>query len=132
MPIGSSYTPGFTTWPDTQTMRGPPDLAPPPPPHPTRPDTQTMRVPPDLPMPTPANHSPPLVTMSGRFMIVSTLLTTVGALNRPFTAGNGGFSRGQPRLPSSELSSPVSSPQMYAPAPRCRVTSSLNEPAAVT
>ena len=64
-----------------------------------------MRVPPDLPMPTPANHLPPLVTMSGRFMIVSTLLTTVGALNRPFTAGNGGFSRGQPRLPSSELSS---------------------------
>ena len=33
--------------------------------------------------------------------------------------GNGGRGRGWPRLPSSESSSAVSSPQMYAPAPRC-------------
>ena len=33
-------------------------------------------------------------------------------------AGNGGFERGCPRLPSSDSSRPVSSPQMYAPAPR--------------
>ncbi len=33
-------------------------------------------------------------------------------------AGNGGFVRGWPRLPSSDSSSAVSSPQMYAPAPR--------------
>ena len=33
-------------------------------------------------------------------------------------AGNGGLLRGQPRLPSSDSSRPVSSPQMYAPAPR--------------
>jgi len=39
--------------------------------------------------------------------------------------------KGQPRFPSSEFSNPVSSPQMYAPAPRCRVMSSLNVPAAV-
>ena len=71
-----------------------------------------MRVPPDLPVPRPANHSPPLVTMSGMFMIVSTLLTTVGASKSPLMAGNGGFSRGQPRLPSSEFRRPVSSPQM--------------------
>ena len=35
-------------------------------------------------------------------------------------AGNGGFERGWPRLPSSDSSSAVSSPQMYAPAPRWR------------
>ena len=35
-------------------------------------------------------------------------------------AGNGGFVRGWPRLPSSDSSSAVSSPQMYAPAPRWR------------
>ena len=46
------------------------------------------------------------------FMMVSTLLTTVGAPKRPLMAGNGGLRRGQPRLPSSELSRPVSSPQM--------------------
>ena len=37
----------------------------------------------------------------------------------PAFAGNGGFMRGSPRLPSSESSSAVSSPQMYAPAPEC-------------
>ncbi len=51
---------------------------------------------------------------------VSTLLTMVGLRNAPSTAGNGGLIRGQARLPSSDSMSPVSSPQMYAPAPRCR------------
>ena len=51
-------------------------------------------------------------------MIVSTLLTTVGEAYRPEIAGNGGFERGWPRFPSSDSSSAVSSPQMYAPAPR--------------
>ncbi len=46
-------------------------------------------------------------------------------------AGKGGFTRGSPRRPSSELSSPVSSPQMYAPAPRCRVTS-MSTPLPIT
>jgi hypothetical protein len=50
--------------------------------------------------------------------IVSTLLTTVGDAYRPEIAGNGGFERGCPRSPSSDSSSAVSSPQMYAPAPR--------------
>jgi len=45
-------------------------------------------------------------------MIVSTLLTTVGAAKAPEMAGNGGFRRGWPLKPSSELMSPVSSPQM--------------------
>jgi hypothetical protein len=62
--------------------------------------------------------------MDGMFIRVSTLLTIVGWPNRPRTAGKGGFMRGQPRLPSSEFSNEVSSPQMYAPAPRCTVTSS--------
>ncbi len=35
-------------------------------------------------------------------------------------AGNGGLIRGQARLPSRLSISPVSSPQMYAAAPRCR------------
>ena len=49
----------------------------------------------------------------------------VGAPKAPTTAGNGGFSRGSPRRPSRELSSEVSSPQMYAPAPECTTMSSL-------
>ncbi len=71
-----------------------------------------MRVPPDRPTPSSANLAPPSAMMNGTFIRVSTLLTMVGSSNRPLTAGNGGLSRGQPRLPSSELSSAVSSPQM--------------------
>ena len=41
----------------------------------------------------------------------------VGQPNAPYCAGKGGFKRGSQRRPSSELSSAVSSPQMYAPAP---------------
>jgi hypothetical protein len=90
MPMGSSYTPGRFTCPDTLRTR----------------------VPPDLPTPSLAKAAPPRITMSGMFIRVSTLLTMVGWPKRPRTAGNGGFMRGQPRLPSSELSSEVSSPQM--------------------
>ena len=57
--------------------------------------------------------------MAGTEAMVSTLLTTVGQAYSPATAGNGGLSRGWPRRPSSESSSAVSSPQMYAPAPPC-------------
>src|SRR6185369_11440335 len=101
VPIGSSNTPGLLTWPDTHTMR----------------------VPPDRPVPSSLNQAPPLSTMNGTFISVSTLLTIVGLPNRPLIAGNGGLSRGWPRKPSSELSSAVSSPQMYAPAPRWTVSS---------
>ena len=45
-------------------------------------------------------------------VIVSTLLIRLGEAYRPATAGNGGFVRGWPRLPSSDSSSAVSSPQM--------------------
>ena len=50
--------------------------------------------------------------IQGTLAIDSTLLTTVGHAYRPEVAGNGGFSRGWPRYPSSESSSAVSSPQM--------------------
>jgi hypothetical protein len=63
------------------------------------------------------NQSTPLSTIDGTLAMVSTLLITVGQPYRPATAGNGGRSRGCPRRPSSESSSAVSSPQMYAPAP---------------
>ena len=42
----------------------------------------------------------------GTVASVSTLLTSVGPAYRPSIAGNGGFSRGLPRLPSSESSRP--------------------------
>ena len=53
----------------------------------------------------------------GTAAIVSRLFTVVGQPKAPALAGKGGFMRGSPRRPSSELSIDVSSPQMYAPAP---------------
>ena len=63
-------------------------------------------------MPISANFAPPMRRITGTFISVSTLLISVGPRYRPWTAGNGGFRRGLPRLPSSESSSAVSSPQM--------------------
>ena len=57
---------------------------------------------------------------------VSTLFTTVGLPNRPTSTGNGGLLRGSPRLPSIDSKSAVSSPQMYAPAPRRSSMSKVN------
>src|SRR6516164_1889651 len=90
MPSGASYWPGTVTWPLSEKM-----------PYPV-----------DRPVPIPANQAAPLVTIDGTDAIDSTLLITVGQEYRPSTAGNGGFSRGWPRKPSSESSSAVSSPQM--------------------
>ena len=88
--MGSSYSPGFFTCPDTPNNRVPP-----------------------LPsVPRPAYQAAPLVMIWGRLARVSTLLTTVGPPNRPTTAGKGGLIRGWPRLPSRDSSMPVSSPQM--------------------
>src|SRR4029450_9319057 len=84
----------------------------------TRPDTEYMRVPPCVLVPSPANHAAPRVMIGGTQHSVSTLLTIVGCPKAPLIAGNGGLIFGQPFLPSSDESSPVSSPQMYAPAPR--------------
>ena len=65
-------------------------------------------------------HAAPCVMMCGTTASVSTLLIVVGIPKTPKAAGNGGLMRGLPRLPSIELMSAVSSPQMYAPAPLCR------------
>src|SRR6185369_17849290 len=67
-------------------------------------------------------HAAPRLMMCGTAASVSTLLIVVGMPNTPDTAGNGGLMRGLPRFPSSEFMSAVSSPQMYAPAPRCTHT----------
>ena len=74
-------------------------------------------------MPIVFHQSAPPSTMYGTLAMVPTLLTTVGLAYRPWVAGNGGRSRGWPRKPSSESSSAVSSPQMYAPAPECTTRS---------
>src|SRR6266576_2691956 len=103
MPSSSSYTPGLFTWPDMPKSFGPGEDG----------------VPIDL------NHAGPFSMIGGTQQSVSTLLMTVGLANAPAIAGNGGLLRGQPRLPSSASSSPVSSPQMYAPAPRWTKHSSL-------
>ena len=78
----------------------------------TVPERQMSRVPPDFSVPIPANHAAPFSMIAGTAAKVSTLFTTVGAPNRPTTAGNGGFSLGQPFFPSSDSNSAVSSPQM--------------------
>ena len=61
--------------------------------------------------------------MCGTAASVSTLLIVVGMPKTPATAGNGGLIRGLPRFPSIEFIIAVSSPQMYAPAPRCSTMS---------
>ena len=61
--------------------------------------------------------------MIGTLASVITLLITVGLPNSPAIAGSGGFGRTIPRLPSRLSSIAVSSPQMYAPAPRRSSTS---------
>ena len=66
----------------------------------------------DFSVPIERNQSIPFSMIGGTLAMDSTLFTTVGHAYRPATAGNGGRNRGWPRLPSSESSSAVSSPQM--------------------
>src|SRR4051795_1795310 len=96
MPCGASYTPGFTTLPERQKRRVPVESG---------------------GAPIFAYSSGPTSRTIGMFVIDSTLLISVGDAYRPEIAGNGGFERGCPRLPSSDSSTGISSPQMYAPAP---------------
>src|SRR2546422_2808878 len=88
----------------------------------TRPETEYMRVPPWVLVPRLANHPAPRLMMCGRWQMVSTLLTIVGAPNAPLMAGNGGFGLGPPLRPSSDEISPGSSPPMEAPGPRWTTT----------
>lgn len=46
------------------------------------------------------NHKPPRLQIVGATATVSTLVTVVGQPKRPISAGNGGFKRGLPCLPS--------------------------------
>mmetsp|Transcript_13075 Transcript_13075/g.19573 ORF Transcript_13075/g.19573 Transcript_13075/m.19573 type:complete len:207 (+) Transcript_13075:399-1019(+) len=70
-----------------------------------------------------ANQSAPLRRIVGATATVSTLVTVVGHPYSPTFAGNGGLSLGFPVLPSRLSIRPVSSPQIYAPAPRATKTS---------
>ena len=96
MDISSSTVTGALTWPEMQKSFVP-----------------LLRS-----RPNEANHSPLRRQMAGATATVSTLATVVGHPNRPMSAGNGGFRRGLPCFPSSDSIRAVSSPQMYAPAPR--------------
>src|SRR5579863_3573534 len=89
-PNSISYTPGFCTLP-------PADI---------------NLVPVLRPTPILAYSSPPSLMIGTTAAIDSTLFTTVGQPYSPAIAGNGGLIRGLPRLPSSDSSKAVSSPQM--------------------
>ncbi len=89
----------------------------------TQPDRQNSRVPVESLVPIWAKPDPPISRISSTQSRVSTLLIAVGLPNRPDCAGKGGLFRGSARLPSIELIRAVSSPAMYAPAPRLTSTS---------
>lgn len=84
----------------------------------TCPEMQNNFVPRLLGLPKEENHEAPRLIIVGQTATVSTLVTVVGQLKTPLLAGNGGFDLGFPGLPSKLSIKPVSSPQMYAPAPR--------------
>ena len=86
----------------------------------TCPEMQNSFVPAFFGRPSDENHPAPRRRIVGATAMLSTLFTVVGHPYNPTAAGNGGFSRGIPFLPSRLSSSAVSSPQIYAPAPRCR------------
>ena len=71
-------------------------------------------------------HSLPLSTIFTTAHSVSTLFTTVGFCRYPLETGNGGRSRGSPRLPSADSMRADSSPQTYAPAPNWILMSNAN------
>lgn len=86
----------------------------------TWPEMLNSLVPVFLGRPKAANQSPPRRQIVGATATVSTLLTVVGQPKTPTSAGKGGLSRGLPALPSKDSMREVSSPHMYAPAPRCK------------
>src|ERR1700744_4020053 len=78
----------------------------------TLPPAEISLVPVLLPIPILAYSSPPSLMIGTTAAIDSTLFTTVGQPYKPAIAGNGGLIRGLPRLPSSDSSNAVSSPQI--------------------
>src|SRR3954454_1467588 len=91
------------------------------------PDRQKSFGPVDAGVPIVAYAAPPSRRITGTFARVSTLLTVVGLPKSPFATGNGGLLRGSARSPSIDSKSAVSSPAMYAPAPR-RTSTSNDQP----
>lgn len=89
----------------------------------TCPEMQKSLVPRLLGLPKEANQDAPRLIIVGHTATVSTFVTVVGQLKTPLLAGKGGFSLGFPGFPSIDSISPVSSPQMYAPAPLWTYTS---------
>src|SRR5688572_7150796 len=89
-PNGTSYKPGWVTSPETQNNFGPGDFS----------------------VPIFLYSATPFEIIKGTLHSVSTLLITVGLLNKPCVVGKGGFTRGKPRFPSIDSNSAVSSPQM--------------------
>mmetsp|Transcript_9293 Transcript_9293/g.30685 ORF Transcript_9293/g.30685 Transcript_9293/m.30685 type:complete len:211 (-) Transcript_9293:483-1115(-) len=89
----------------------------------TWPEMQKSLVPVLFLRPNPANQDGPRRRMVGATATVSTFVTVVGQPYKPTPAGKGGLSRGLPCFPSSDSIRAVSSPQMYAPAPKCKLTS---------
>src|SRR3954466_12341638 len=90
MPSSSSTLHGLFTWPEMQNTFGPEFFG----------------------RPSELNHAAPRRMMVGATAMLSTLFTVDGQPYSPTAAGNGGFSRGSPFLPSKLSSRPVSSPQM--------------------
>ena len=95
VPIGTSTSPTFTTFP---------------------PNANTF-VPFDFSVPIELYHFAPFKIIFVIFAYVSTLFISVGFCHNPQFAGNGGFNLGLPLLPSIDSKSAVSSPQTNAPAP---------------
>merc|ERR1712093_137023 len=72
---------------------------------------QKSFVPEFLSRPKDENHPAPLLQIVGATAIVPTFATVDGHPKRPTAAGNGGFNRGFPGLPSRDSIRDVSSPQ---------------------
>src|SRR5690606_34304962 len=95
IPIGTSMSPGLTTFPPTANVL----------------------VPLDFSVPIRAYQAAPFKMICGTFAYVSTLLLLLGLPQTPFTEGKGGRGCGSPRPPMIEEINAVSSPQTNAPAP---------------
>ena len=76
------------------------------------PQAEINFVPVERPTPIFAYSAPVILIIGTIAAMVSTLFTTVGDSQSPFTAGNGGFKRGFPLFPSSDSKRAVSSPQI--------------------
>ena len=84
----------------------------------TCPEIQKSFVPLLFGRPKEENQEAPLLMIVGQTATVYTFVTVVGQLKTPLLAGKGGFNLGLPGFPSKLSINPVSSPQIYAPAPR--------------